>query len=279
MDRPKALAQMEQNNVEPVLKIRDRLPRMPSEGCSFKDAYLLYMRSYPEIAAYLDEDASAIGKLKFSAKHCQHRPKWPGISVQQNGRIFRSTWMADTLGRRPGPRPRPTTPTEIRFKNAERQYRLSYARFRFFELLRQGELRATGIREDMRYEAKRVAIPEKWWFWDIGVDIQGGEIHERTADGKEYTRAWRGVWVERAIEQPKRDRGRAGRPSSKPLVVAEFERRVATGVVLDTLSEETHALATWLANQHPDAAQAQAKTIEGHIRSAYKAYWAKKSAP
>jgi len=64
--------------------------------------------------------------------------------------------------------------------------------------------------------------------------------------------------------------GFAGRPSSRPLYFAEMHRRAEAGKLCDSLRSESQELADWLRREHPEAAQATAKTIENGLRGEYR---------
>ena len=70
--------------------------------------------------------------------------------------------------------------------------------------------------------------------------------------------------------------GEQGRPTTRHLVVAEFQHRLAAGAVLNTLRAEAQALSAWLRTEHPLFAQMTPKTIENRIREAYNAQKATK---
>lgn len=282
MPLAKALLQMELGKVEPVIEIRDRHVPIPEDGCSLYEAYRSHMCSYPEIAEVIDNKARTIGGLKFGLRFGRQSPKWPGIKPAKPKRP--SDWDWREAARRGDPYPRtghrsrhPITSSELQFETGMHAYRLQHARSRFFELLSKGQLRATGIPEDRRFEATMIAIPAEWWSWDIGIRIDKGEIYEISSDGKSSTRAWRGVRILPPIKRKLVGRKQGGRPSSRSLIIGEFERRKTAGDVLLTLSKEAALLEDWLANQYPDQPPATAKTIQGQIREDFNAYWAEKS--
>lgn len=61
-----------------------------------------------------------------------------------------------------------------------------------------------------------------------------------------------------------------GRPSAQHLVMAEFERRVARGMMEPRVSAEAKALSAWLVQKHPNAPDMSEKTIENHIRKPFR---------
>ena len=63
-------------------------------------------------------------------------------------------------------------------------------------------------------------------------------------------------------------RGRAGRPTARERIVAEYERRLDAGVAEPVLAREASALSEWHSEAHPTDRQPAVKTIEGHIRAA-----------
>ena len=63
--------------------------------------------------------------------------------------------------------------------------------------------------------------------------------------------------------------GAQGRPTSRHLVEAEFERRMTARETLGTLKAEAQALSDWLSVMHPHLAPMTRKTIENCIRTGY----------
>ena len=63
--------------------------------------------------------------------------------------------------------------------------------------------------------------------------------------------------------------GSAGRPSTKPLYIPTFRRRVANDEFHDTLREEATYLADRLRMEHSDRALPTVKTIENEIRTEF----------
>ncbi|MCP3994915.1 MAG: hypothetical protein GY722_07605 [bacterium] len=64
--------------------------------------------------------------------------------------------------------------------------------------------------------------------------------------------------------------GAPGRPGSKHLILAEFERRMADGSLEPTVREQGEDLAEWLLREHPAAAPIKPKTAENAIRALYR---------
>jgi len=64
--------------------------------------------------------------------------------------------------------------------------------------------------------------------------------------------------------------GAPGRPSSMHLIRAEHRRRLDAGEAHESLAAEARYLAAWLAQQHPTAPRATAKTVENAIREAHR---------
>lgn len=64
--------------------------------------------------------------------------------------------------------------------------------------------------------------------------------------------------------------GAPGRPTSIHLVMQEFERRTAAGLVRATLLEEAAELCEWVAVNHPGAPRLTIKTIKNRLRHAYR---------
>ncbi len=71
--------------------------------------------------------------------------------------------------------------------------------------------------------------------------------------------------------------GAVGRPSSMPIVFAEFERRRANKSVADSLAAEAAYLERWIRKHHPNEKPLTAKTIANKIRDSFRTYQ-KKSA-
>ncbi|UUX50890.1 hypothetical protein NUH88_04130 [Nisaea acidiphila] len=273
----KALLQMQLGKVEPVIEISDRRATVPEAGCTLEEAYRGHMRSYPEIAEAIDTTARTVGGLKFGLRYCRHLPKWPKLKPPTSKGPSEWDWREAARNGESYPKMRrrlgQAIPSlEVQFEDAMHEYRLQHARHRFFKLLSDDGLRAEGIPEDKRYEATTIAIPSQWWSWDIAVNIKKGEIHEILSDGKGTKRAWVAVQIFPPIKRRQTGRKQGGRPSSKTLIMKQFERRKSEGKVLPTLSEEAEELESWLANHHPDEPQATAKTIAAHIRAAYRAF-------
>jgi hypothetical protein len=57
-----------------------------------------------------------------------------------------------------------------------------------------------------------------------------------------------------------------GRPSSRTLYMAEFDRRAELGLTKPRVREEARELRTWLIGTHPGAPDTKVKTIENAIR-------------
>ena len=64
--------------------------------------------------------------------------------------------------------------------------------------------------------------------------------------------------------------GLPGRPTARHLLTAEFKRRVDSKMYCESLLDEAKALHAWLKEEHPNASPATVKTIENHIRKAYR---------
>jgi hypothetical protein len=74
--------------------------------------------------------------------------------------------------------------------------------------------------------------------------------------------------------------GLPGRPSkSKYLIDDEFERRIAAGDALSSLSAEAEALLTWLKASHPDKPRPTSKTIQENIRGRHRRWQASRQQP
>lgn len=66
--------------------------------------------------------------------------------------------------------------------------------------------------------------------------------------------------------------GSPGRASSKQLYTAEFRRRRDEGIAEPTVKGEAVYLESWMAQRHPGAPGAEAKTIENNIRADHRAW-------
>lgn len=280
----KALDQMAKGTVEPIIKIKDRRTTIPEEGLSFYDAYRAHMRSYPEIAQAVDNSDRTIGGLNFAVKFCRQPAKWPRIKPLAPQKPTEHDWHRAAREGRDYPRikripGRSHTPLDEQYEEGVHEFRLQHARFRFFELLCGGHLKASGIPEDRRYEATTMAIPAYWWSEDIFLDIKKSEIYDVVNRKNIGPRTWLKVQVHSPLKITPTGRKRVGRPSAKPLFVAEFERRKLRSAVRSALSEEARELEIWRANHHPDGPPAKAETIQGYIRDHFNAYWETRSAP
>lgn len=69
--------------------------------------------------------------------------------------------------------------------------------------------------------------------------------------------------------------GSAGRPTSKHLVEAEFDRRVRQGDLPSSLSQLAAEMVLWLTKTHPSAASMKAGTIANALRVRWHALFAK----
>ena len=106
---------------------------------------------------------------------------------------------------------------------------------------------------------------------DLGSSISTGSSNAATttgalAEGQPDQRTGRhqsiGLVSDRTGEQ--------GRPSSRHIVVAEFQRRVETGGLCSTLGAEARWLSDWLASNYPALAPMTRKTVENRIRDDFR---------
>jgi hypothetical protein len=65
--------------------------------------------------------------------------------------------------------------------------------------------------------------------------------------------------------------GAPGRPSAMHLVRDEFERRVASGQLEETVTEQSEALADWLRTSHSTAAPLTPKAIRNRLAMSFRA--------
>jgi len=63
--------------------------------------------------------------------------------------------------------------------------------------------------------------------------------------------------------------GVAGRPTSKHLALQEMRRRADNGARCTSLAEQSREICLWLEQQHPEAPQLMAKTLETSLRHEY----------
>jgi hypothetical protein len=68
--------------------------------------------------------------------------------------------------------------------------------------------------------------------------------------------------------------GFAGRPTSKQLIILEFQQRCAAKVADRSLMANAKGLCDWLSQAHPEAPQPKPKTVTDHIRAIHNAHWA-----
>ena len=64
--------------------------------------------------------------------------------------------------------------------------------------------------------------------------------------------------------------GAPGAPSSSHLVKAEFQRRIDTNEMKQSLAEEAEVLSYWLAKTHPGLRPMKPRTIENSIRDLWR---------
>ena len=142
----------------------------------------------------------------------------------------------------------------------------------FVGKLRRGKLIAEGFQTPMRPDSQRIRIATDLW------DVLTPNFQTSSATGGGLT--FEGVRITSAhfvedAPSPTVDpyrTGAPGRPTSRGLVAAEFERRRDAGEVLDTLAAEAKALQKWLAKVHQTAPRMTDKTIKNVIRPAYRAH-------
>jgi hypothetical protein len=63
--------------------------------------------------------------------------------------------------------------------------------------------------------------------------------------------------------------GAAGRPTSRDLALQEMRRRATEGTLCSSLAEQAREICIWLKQQHPEAPQPTAKTLETSLRHEY----------
>jgi hypothetical protein len=178
-------------------------------------------------------------------------------------------------------------------EEAERRL-ITVAKANLIHRLGQGDWVATGYRSP---DEPRTPIPMRHWhFLEVDFESQRASGH-----GLDYfgihclsPRDWKRItghqWHLDPVNQAPRQRtaaesqppappppesyrtGASGRPSSRHLVQAEFERRVASGTALGTLAEEAAHLVSWLAEAHPSAPPMTEKTIRNTLRESHRAY-------
>ena len=149
--------------------------------------------------------------------------------------------------------------------------------------LRAGRISATGTRtsgED--YDMK----PRDWRGVRLVEQGRFDLLAEQTATG---TKLWQNItipkiqiienWRPRSgevlstspaqIEIATDHSGAAGRPTSKHLVQAEYQRRAEAGEACPSITEESKALSAWLSATHSHLAQMKPKGAENAIRSEF----------
>lgn len=132
------------------------------------------------------------------------------------------------------------------------------------ERLVAGEL--TGILQDDPPFGPWRAIPSLSWRSLEPIDIAAGHFRA----GKTQLKF---VQVVEGRYQPPIEivsSGSPGRASSRQLYMAEFRRRREEGIAEPTVKGEAVHLETWMAQRHPGAPGAEAKTIENNIRADHR---------
>jgi hypothetical protein len=128
-----------------------------------------------------------------------------------------------------------------------------------------GEIERLLDREEWRREAFGVPgidnIPHP--VTSPGPDTGGQPVFLKVSDFQEWLTASR-----REIN-PFRT-GAPGKPSAIQLIVAEHQRRVDSGEVIDGVGEEAEHLKHWVDVEYPDAPPITAKTIENRINEAHR---------
>lgn len=85
------------------------------------------------------------------------------------------------------------------------------------------------------------------------------------------------VGVRMIAPEPLIEAGAPGRPSAAHLVLAEFDRRIESGQVCDTLRAQARTLAAWLKQTHPKAPPLASRRTEEVIRAAYNEWKARRA--
>jgi len=165
------------------------------------------------------------------------------------------------------------TPAEVVWRDGDGREALLSA-------LRSGRLRATGSSSS---GTDRPMTPAHWRNVTLYEQPAGTLVVEPVRHGVR----WWNVTVPRdvvvAIWPPRKtepaaiappdvsDRtGVAGRPTSRHLVIAEYQRRHEADEALRRISEESRVLEAWLATAHPGLARMTARTIETAIRPEFR---------
>jgi hypothetical protein len=134
------------------------------------------------------------------------------------------------------------------------------------ERLVAGEL--TGIVQDEPPFGPWRAIPSLSWRSLEPIDIAAGHFRAGKTQLK-FVQVVEGHY-EPPIEIV--SSGSPGRASSKQLYTAEFRRRRDEGIAQPTVKGEAVYLESWMAQRHPGAPGAEAKTIENNIRADHRAW-------
>lgn len=131
-------------------------------------------------------------------------------------------------------------------------------------------------------DGRRVVIPMSEWSgavdWKDETLQSRGRVyrHVRTIVGGKLTPEQDKMVKRRRaggpapLDQEPASGGFPGRPTSKHLVEAEFQRRVKAGEIEQSLQRQAEVLAIWLRKVHSEMPQAEVKTIVNNLREAYR---------
>jgi hypothetical protein len=126
----------------------------------------------------------------------------------------------------------------------------------------------TGIVQDDPPFGPWRAIPSLSWRSLEPVDIEAGHFRA----GKTELRS---VQVVEGRYEPQIEivsSGSPGRSTSRQIYMAEFKRRCEAGIAEAVVKAEAAYLESWMAQRHPGAPGAEAKTIENNIRADHRAW-------
>ncbi len=126
----------------------------------------------------------------------------------------------------------------------------------------------TGVVQDQPPFGPWRAIPSLSWRSLEPVDTEAGHFRA----GKTELRSVQ--VVEGRYEPPIEivSSGAPGRPTSRQIYMAEFKRRCEAGIAGAAVKAEAAYLESWMAQRHPAAPGAEAKTIENNIREDHRAW-------
>jgi hypothetical protein len=144
-------------------------------------------------------------------------------------------------------------------------------------LLREGVLVASGYSENAAADAKPTLIaPDRWRLLTPNFLNSSAEGSGLSLSGICVFRNAAALRSQVESVDPYRS-GLGGRPTMKHLIMAEFERRLASGETLASLKAEATELCKWSVRTHPDGPSPTSGTVENHIRDLHRRRFGKKT--